>query len=420
MEISEVCGGPRCPVHRFLRRTSFLRFGAAALLLLIYVFSLSGCPFSFADNQLSGEEMAALAEDYYSAYMNYASTGSESGMWAVLQKTVYGGDLYNYILGSKEAGTFFSRTTISYDVLEFTDPQMLSDTCFTCDITARGHCTAARWNDSYEFELNKDYVLVFSKAGGAWQASELNDITPAPESPLYTGHGIEILETASGHARGRLIKVADPKRVILGTMDNIGQQSGMFLTELLDKYGGIAGINAGGYDGSYSSAGTPNGLVIHNGEIVYGYPDFSYTVIGLDSDGILHVSDMTGRNAVESGILWGVSFRMHTGASGALIVDGEVQTGNLSGGTNPRTAIGQTESGELLLLVLDGRSVNTLGATLSDVVGIMLEYGAVNAGNLDGGASSAMAFNGELINDVSSATGALRMPDAFIVLGEDE
>ena len=64
------------------------------------------------------------------------------------------------------------------------------------------------------------------------------------------------------------------------------------------------------------------------------------------------------------------------------VINGEVQTRNLGIGVNPRTALGQREDGALLLLVLDGRSVNTLGATMEDIVNIMLDYGAVNAGNL--------------------------------------
>ena len=86
--------------------------------------------------------------------------------------------------------------------------------------------------------------------------------------------------------------------------------------------------------------------------------------------------------------------------------------------SNPRTAIGQREDGALLLLVLDGRSINTLGATMEDVVNIMLEYGAINAGNLDGGSSSVMVYDGEIVNHCASVTGPRRIPTGFIVLKE--
>ena len=93
---------------------------------------------------------------------------------------------------------------------------------------------------------------------------------------------------------------------------------------------------------------------------------------------------------------------------------------NLGGGVGPHTAIGQCADGSVLLLVLDGRSINTLGAAMQDVADIMLEYGAVNAVNLDGGSSSVMVYDGEIINNCASVTGPRNIPTAFIVLPEGD
>ena len=114
-----------------------------------------------------------------------------------------------------------------------------------------------------------------------------------------------------------------------------------------------------------------------------------------------------------------MSFTTHDGIASSLIINGEIQNRNLGPGVNPRTAIGQCENGDLLLLVLDGRSSKTLGATLNDVVDIMKERGAVNAGNLDGGSSSVMVWEGEIINDCASVTGPRSIPTGFIVLREE-
>ena len=142
-------------------------------------------------------------------------------------------------------------------------------------------------------------------------------------------------------------------------------------------------------------------------------------MVGLDAEGILIVGKMTGQQALDAGIRWAVSFNMEGAINGALVVNGEVQSQNLPSGVNPRTAIGQRADGALLLLVLDGRSVDTLGATLKDVCDVMLEYGAVNVGNLDGGSSSVMVYNGEIINSCASVTGPRYIPDGFVVLKED-
>ena len=239
-----------------------------------------------------------------------------------------------------------------------------------------------------------------------------------------TGSGepaFKVIDIASGTCKGKLMIVRDPKRVTLGVSDQFAFMPGLELTEMVKKYDAVAGINAGGFkdEGGQGNGGTPEGLVIHDGEIIWGDGILSYNVVGLDGAGVLIVGTMTGYEAVEAGVVNGVSFKTYDGLASSLIINGEVQEQNLGSGVNPRTAIGQRSDGAILLLVLDGRSINTLGATMNDVVDIMLEYGAVNAGNLDGGSSSVMVYNGEIINNCASVTGPRKIPTGFLVLKED-
>ena len=231
---------------------------------------------------------------------------------------------------------------------------------------------------------------------------------------------VQLIDIAEGTCKGKLLIVSDPKQVILGTSDAFISMPGLQLTDMVAKYDGIAGINAGGFndENGTGNGGIPQGIVITNGELVYGDAYTNYHIVGLDSSGILHVGAMNATEALEQDIQWAVSFITHDGLASSLIINGEVQQQNLGGGVNPRTALGQREDGALLLLVLDGRSINTLGATMEDVVNIMLEYGAINAGNLDGGSSSVMVYDGKIINHCASVTGPRRIPTGFIVLKE--
>ena len=233
---------------------------------------------------------------------------------------------------------------------------------------------------------------------------------------------LELIDISYGTCRGKMLIVHDPRGVILGVSGRFGKDPGLQLTEMVAKYNGVAGVNAGGFvdNNGLGNGGTPLGLVIEGGEIKYGNTAAKYNVVGLDGEGILHVGTMTGQQALDAGIVWGVSFVTHDGIASSLIINGEVQTQNLGVGVNPRTAIGQREDGALLLLVLDGRSSKTLGATVENVVDIMLQYGAVNAGNLDGGSSSVMVYGGEIINDCASVTGPRSIPTGFIVLSEED
>lgn len=91
-------------------------------------------------------------------------------------------------------------------------------------------------------------------------------------------------------------------------------------------------------------------------------------------------------------------------------------------GLNPRTVIGQRADGAVLLLVIDGRQPQSLGATYQDCIQVMQEWGAVNAANLDGGSSTQMIYQGETVNVSASLYGPRNIPTAFVVdaAGEGE
>ena len=67
--------------------------------------------------------------------------------------------------------------------------------------------------------------------------------------------------------------------------------------------------------------------------------------------------------------------------------------------SNPRTAIGVVDSLHYIVLVSDGRTSESKGLSLYEVADIMQEYGCSTAYNLDGGDSSTMYFNGQIINN---------------------
>ena len=119
---------------------------------------------------------------------------------------------------------------------------------------------------------------------------------------------------------------------------------------------------------------------------------------------ILHVGTMTADEVLAQGLTDAVSFRTHDGSPPRSSSTARCSP-KTSAAASPRTAIGQCADGSVLLLVLDGRSINTLGATMQDVADIMLEYGAVNASISTAGSSSVMVYDGEIINNCASVTG---------------
>ena len=83
-------------------------------------------------------------------------------------------------------------------------------------------------------------------------------------------------------------------------------------------------------------------------------------------------------------------------------------------GKSPRVAIAQRKDGVVLFLVIDGENYID-GASLQDVVDVLMKYGAYNAANLDGGHSSSLAINGVLTNNPPAI--AKRQGGRYVVTG---
>jgi len=228
---------------------------------------------------------------------------------------------------------------------------------------------------------------------------------------------LEVVDIRKSTFKGKMLIVHDPSRVIVGTLDRWGG-SGLYLWDFVDKYNAVAGTNAGSFEdpGGMGTGGIPDGLVMKDGQISYGSTGAYYTgVLGFDGDHVLHVGSMTGQEALDLGLVTAVSF-----PPGPTLIQDGVKLTNLGGGVNPRTCVGQRADGAVLIAVIEGRHPDSLGATYDDLADLMEEYGAVNAGNLDGGSSSAMIYNGEQITKGSNLIGARPLATTILVLQEGE
>ena len=251
-------------------------------------------------------------------------------------------------------------------------------------------------------QVDTSLISIAHKSEGSEEGEQQGDVAP-----------IEIVDVSGSTFNGKMMIVSDPERVIVGISDNLGLR-GQLLDEMINSYGGVGGTNAGGFDdpNGGGNGGIPLGVVIHEGQLLYGANTRAATMV-IDYDGIMHVGNMTGNEAMALDAEWAVSF------GPVLVVNGEKCDG-LNSGLNPRTAIGQRSDGAMLLLVINGRQVGSMGATYEDVADVMLSFGAVNALNLDGGSSSSMLYEGEFLNISSSLVGQRGLPTGIVVLGEED
>lgn len=243
---------------------------------------------------------------------------------------------------------------------------------------------------------------------------------------------IEVIEISGRTFYGILLIIKDPSRVSLATKYP-WETYGATLDELVKAAGAIAGINGGLYNSYNNTGGMPYGVVVANGEILYNDPSWfsGLVLIGFTEDDILQIVSIDGMSAAEIETLVkemkfrdAVTFQEESSDKNnhfvQLVINGEArEMSGMGSGLNPRTAIGQRADGAVLMLVTDGRGKSGhLGASASDLISVMLEYGAVNAANLDGGSSSCMYYGNEyLMTSVTFyySNDSWRLPLAFVV-----
>ena len=188
--------------------------------------------------------------------------------------------------------------------------------------------------------------------------------------------------------------IYDPSRIHVVTSKYLGTK-GEYLVDMAMENDAVVAINGGGFidpDGN-GNGGNAVGIIIKDGKILQGSSG-SQGVIGFTNDNKLFLGYVSATEAINKGVRDALEFGPF------LIVNGKSSNilGNGGYGIHPRSAIGQRQDGIVLFLVIDGRRVDSMGASMKDVSDIMLKYGAYNAANLDGGNSSVLVINNKIVN----------------------
>ncbi len=236
--------------------------------------------------------------------------------------------------------------------------------------------------------------------------------------------GLRVEEVHGDTYNAYVMLVQDPSRLYLCPSSRSYSRSkpGTRITRQIETEGAAAAINGGAFfdNGTISPevGSVPCGLVVSQGDILWNDGSSYNGFAGFNEDDILVVSKkMSAKEAEEARIRDGCCY------GPVLIMNGAVneEAYNTNSGYNPRTAIGQRADGTVILLCIDGRQAGSLGATYADIIDVMVEYGAVNACNLDGGSSTVMLLRDEegqvqTVNNVSLLQEEpRRMPTFFMV-----
>ncbi|VTT23959.1 phosphodiester glycosidase family protein [Streptococcus gordonii] len=154
-------------------------------------------------------------------------------------------------------------------------------------------------------------------------------------------------------------------------------------------------------NGDYYGANS-TGYVIRNG-VVYRdtvREDSSNGDLAIYKDGsfkIIYEDEISADQLVKDGVVNLLAFGPSLVENGEIVVDTNSEVGQ-SMASNPRTAIGIIDENHYIIVVSDGRTSESQGLSLYELAEVMKSYGVKTAYNLDGGGSSTLYFNGQVIN----------------------
>lgn len=213
---------------------------------------------------------------------------------------------------------------------------------------------------------------------------------------------------------GVLAVAKDPAQLRCCASSGIGDY-GEDLDVIVRNNDGLLGITASGfYDpNGGGTGGEIAGYAMCDGKEYGPHYDSStgYKRIELTRDNKMYITDTV--DAVQADVTDAVEF------SPALIIDGELMVGGFYGdwsGINPRACIGQSESGEILMLVIEGRqTTRSIGADVETCANILKRHKGYTAMNMDGGTSAVMWYNGEYVTKCSNRNLHSRyLPNAWV------
>lgn len=250
------------------------------------------------------------------------------------------------------------------------------------------------------------YVAAQSDATSAPTTDASGTVTATSYSSDGTGISISKVVTGSGDSTVTYY-VADVTLTDATTLRSAFANN-EFGTNIVENTSDIAAANDAVFaiNGDYYGF-RDTGIVIRNGVVFRD--EGAREGLAFYRDGHVEVYDETTTSAqelVDAGVWNTLSFGpslLDDGEVAAGIDDVEVDTnfGNHSiQGEQPRTAVGVIDDNHLVFVVVDGRSPGySAGVTMTGLAEIMQGLGATTAYNIDGGGSSTMVFDGELVND---------------------
>lgn len=252
---------------------------------------------------------------------------------------------------------------------------------------------------------------------GSQKVSTNKENTSVVQIPKNNDNTIDFFKVNNSRYTGYALIIHNPRRVKVAASEE-GGTKGELIEKIVNKNSAICGINGGGFSQDIGiNKNKPLGIIMSEGRLIYPKSEDkgdlnSWCVGAINNQGLLIVGKYTLEELKKMNVQEAISF------GPVLIKDGKVQVENnpeWENAMNPRSLIGQKQDGSIILMVLTGNLNSMICATLSETKQLMLDLGAVNAMNLDGGNSVIMYKDGQLVNTPSKQSELRHLSSAIIV-----
>ena len=279
------------------------------------------------------------------------------------------------------------------------------------------------------FVIRHAYTVVEAESPAEQTAEATAESTPpatviqasiaeaTPEATAAPTEAAQVISTANSYSDGNVIISISEVRaydstvyvadVVLASPEYLqtafanstyGRNVTARTSSIAENANAVLAINGDYYGARQSGYVIRNGVIYRskanrNAEDLVIYQDGSF--------GIINESEISAQALLDNGAWNVLSF------GPALLIDGEiaVSSGEEVGramASNPRTAIGIVDDLHYLFVVSDGRTNASEGLSLRELAQVLEELGAKTAYNLDGGGSSTMVFQGQVVNNPTS------------------
>lgn len=272
-----------------------------------------------------------------------------------------------------------------------------------------------------------DTVLDENSSGDSVISTDINDAEVVIDEPIITANSYQdaniqiTIDTIREYSTDIYIAdvvISDIAYLKTAFAQNAyGRNIKETTSEMAEEHNAILAIN-GDYYGFRNA-----GFVLRNGVLYQGTAvSRSSEALVINADGSFKIVNEASSDAqalYNAGALQVFSFGPGLIEDGEITVNGNSEVSQ-SMRSNPRTAIGMIDELHYIFVVSDGRTSQSAGLSLVELAEIMQSYGCTVAYNLDGGGSSTMVFNGEVINSPTSgrSIGEREISD-IIYIGED-